>query len=163
MTARPRPSARIAIDIENPYARLGVSPLAGIDEIKRAAGEQRARWMAKRRSEGATGSPEIETKIIEVQDIENQIGTPAARTAYDREHPQNVLLTVQPGPRDRSFGPGGAGALITAWLIEQLGPEAMLVHPDAHWLWLPAGLDSVLVDELVRFRIDNPEPGRSHG
>ncbi len=178
MTARPRPKARIVLDLDNPYARLGVSPLAGIDEIKTVASDQRGRWMAKLRSEGAAGSPEIEAKIIEIQDIEEQIGSPAGRAAYDREHPQNVLLTVQQGVRDRGFGPAGAAALITAWLAEELGPEARLVHPDALWLWLPTGGDPGVMDELARFRRE-PAPqgtgdataaieprtsnGRSHG
>lgn len=151
MTARPRPKARLVLDVDNPYARLGVSPLAGIDEIKRVASERRGQWMAKRRREGQVGTEDTEAKIIEIQDIEKQIGTTEARGAYDREHPQNVLLTVQPGPRDRGFGPIGASTLVTAWLAEELGPDALLIHPDALWLWLPTIVDPALARVLERF------------
>lgn len=157
MTSRPRPKARITVDIDNPYARLGVSPLASIDEIKRMASERRAQWMAKRRAAGATSSPEMESRIMEIQDIEKQIGARATRAAYDREHPQNTLLTVQPGSRDRGIGTAGAAGLVTAWLAEQLGPDALLVHPDALWLWLPADIDPVLAQELARFQLEPVE------
>jgi hypothetical protein len=151
VSARPRPKARLGVDVDNPYARLRVSPLASLDEIKRAASEQRGKWMAARRAEGQQGSAELEAAIIAIQDIEREIGTAAARAAYDREHPQNTLLTVQPAPRDRAFGPAGAAGLVTAWLLEELGADALLVHPDAHWLWLPAGGCPDLLRELARF------------
>jgi hypothetical protein len=151
MTARPRPKARLVLDVDNPYARLGVSPLVGIDEIKRVASDRRGQWMAKRRREGQIGTSDTEAKIIEIQDIEKQIGTAEVRAAYDREHPQNVLLTVQPGPRDRGLGPAGASTLVTEWLAEELGPDALLIHPDALWLWLPAIVDPVLMRVLERF------------
>jgi len=151
MTARPRPKARLVLDIDNPYARLGVSPLAAIDEIKRVASERRGQWMATRRREGQRSAEDTEAKIIEIQDIEKQIGAVEARATYDREHPQNVLLTVQPGPRDRGVGSAGAGTLVTEWLAEELGPTALLIHPDALWLWLPAVVDPVLVRVLERF------------
>jgi hypothetical protein len=151
VSLRPRPKARLILDVDNPYARLGVSPLAGIDEIKRVASEQRGKWMAQRRAEGQQAAAGTEAEIIAIQDVEQQIGTPAARALYDREHPQNVLLTVQPAPRDRAFSAAGTSALVTAWLVEELGADAMVVHPDAHWLWLPAGLDAELLGELARF------------
>ena len=161
MSLRPRPKARLILDVDNPYARLGVSPLAGIDEIKRVASEQRGKRMAQRRAEGQQAAAETEAEIIAIQDIERQIGTPAARALYDREHPQNVLLTVQPSPRDRAFSTAGISAFVTAWLVEELGADAMVVHPDAAWLWLPAGLDAELLGELARFQVhasDDPRP-----
>jgi hypothetical protein len=151
MTGRPRPKAPLAVDVHNPYARLGVSPLASIDEIKRVAGDRRGKGMAQARGGGPAAAADAHARILEIQDIERQIGTPAARAAYDREHPQNALLTVQPGPRDRGFGPAGATSLVTAWLADELGPDALLVHPDALWLWLPAGLDPELARELAQF------------
>jgi hypothetical protein len=160
VSLRPRPKARLILDVDNPYARLGVSPLAGIDEIKRVASEQRGKWMAQRRAEGQQGSADIEAEIIAIQDVERQIGTPAARAIYDREHPQNVLLTVQPAPRDRAFSAAGTSALVTAWLFEELGADAMLVHPDAHWLWLPAGNDAELLAELARYQGHGPDGPR---
>ena len=44
-------------------------------------------------------------------------------------------------PRDRAFEPARAAALLTAWLVEELGSEALINHPDAYALWLPHGLD----------------------
>jgi hypothetical protein len=48
--------------------------------------------------------------------------------------------------------------VVTAWLAEELGPEAMLVHPDALWLWLPLGLDPALATDLARFRLEPAVP-----
>jgi len=168
MTTRPRPKARIQPDLDNPYARLGVSPLASIDEIKQVAANRRGELINRRRRQGADGARDLEQQIIEIQDIEKQIATPGVRAAYDREHPQSTLLTVQAGPRDRGFGPANAASLVTAWLAEQLGTEEQLVHPDALWLWLPAGLDPVLAEVLARFQLDDraapaTESGNSHG
>jgi hypothetical protein len=155
MTSRPRPRARIQLDLENPYARLGVSPLASVDEIKQVAANRRGELIKRRRSQGQDGAGDLEQQIIEIQDIEKQIAAPAARAAYDREHPQSVLLTVQAGPRDRGLGPVGAIGLVTAWLAEELGADARLIHPDALWLWLPSGLDPVLAEALTRFGHDD--------
>lgn len=167
MSPRPRPRARIQIDVHNPYAELGVSPLASLDEIKRVAGERRAQLMNRRRTEGPGVAAEIEARIMAVQEISKLIGARDARAAYDREHPQSTLLTVQTGPRDRALDPAGGMALATAWLAEELGPDARLVHHDALWLWLPAGLDPGLARELARFSLEPtdvpampPRPGK---
>jgi hypothetical protein len=149
--ARPRPKTRIAIDPDNAYARLGASPLASIDEIKRLLSDKRGRAMAARRAKGQQAFGEEEAEIIELQAIEKQLGTPAARAAHDLEHPQNALLTVQPASRDRAFEPARVASLVTGWLAEELGPEAMLLHPDAYWLWIPGGLDPELAAQLQPF------------
>lgn len=148
---RPRPKTRLAIDPDNAYAKLGVSPLASIDEIKKLLSDKRGKAMAARRAKGQAASGEEETEIIELQAIEKEIGSPAARAAHDREHPQNALLTVQPAPRDRAFDPPRVASLVTSWLVEELGPEALLLHPDAYWLWLPGGLDPELSAQLQPF------------
>ncbi|HEX7836201.1 MAG TPA: hypothetical protein VF469_01995 [Kofleriaceae bacterium] len=152
MTAqRPRPRTRLAIDPDNAYARLGAPPLATTDEIKKLLSDKRGKAMAARRAGGQQAFGAHEQDIIELQAIEKQIGTPAARAAYDREHPQNALLTVQSAPRDKAFEPAGVAALVTAWLVDELGPDAMLLHPDAYWLWLPGGLDAELAAQLAPF------------
>lgn len=148
---RPRPKTRLAIDPDNAYARLGSSPLASIDEIKKLLSDKRGKAMAARRAKGQAATGEEEAEIIELQDIEKQIGSPAARATYDREHPQNALLTVQPAPRDRVFEPAKIASLVTSWFVEELGPEAMLLHPDAYWLWIPGGLDPDLAQQLQPF------------
>jgi hypothetical protein len=157
MTAqRPRPRTRLAIDPDNAYARLGASPLATTDEIKKLLSDKRGKSMAARRAAGQQAFGTHEQDIIELQAIEKQIGTPAARAAYDREHPQNALLTVQSAPRDRAFQPTGIASLVTACLLDELGPGAMLLHPDAYWLWLPGGLDPELAAQLAPFTAAEP-------
>lgn len=148
---RPRPKTRLAIDPENAYAKLGASPLASLDEIKKILSDKRGKAMAARRAKGQSASGDDEAEIIELQLLEKQIGSAAAREAYDREHPQNALLTVQPAPRDRAFEPQKIASLVTAWLVEELGADAMLLHPDAYWLWLPGGLDAELAAQLAPF------------
>jgi hypothetical protein len=148
---RPRPKTRLAIDPENAYAKLGASPLASIDEIKRILSDKRGKAMAARRAKGQSASGDDEAEIIELQAIEKQIGSAQSRETYDREHPQNALLTVQPAPRDRVFEPHKIASLVTAWLVDELGSESMLLHPDAYWLWLPGGLDAELAAQLAPF------------
>lgn len=148
---RPRPKTRLAIDPDNAYAKLGISPLASIDEIKKLLSDKRGKAMAVRRAKGQAAAGEEEAEIIELQEIEKEIGSPAARAAHDREHPQNALLTVQPAPRDKAFEPAKVASLVTSWLVEELGPEALLLHPDAYWLWLPGGLDPELAAQLQPF------------
>ena len=148
---RPRPKTRLAIDPENAYAKLGASPLASLDEIKKILSDKRGKAMAARRAKGQAASGDDEAEIIELQLLEKHIGSAAAREAYDREHPQNALLTVQPAPRDRAFEPHKIASLVTAWLVEELGADAMLLHPDAYWLWLPGGLDAELAAQLAPF------------
>lgn len=148
---RPRPKTRLAIDTENAYAKLGASPLASLEEIKKILSDKRGKAMAARRAKGQSASGDDEAEIIELQHIEKQIGSAASREAYDREHPQNALLTVQPAPRDRAFEPAKIASLVTAWLVDELGADALLLHPDAYWLWLPGGLDAELAQQLAPF------------
>jgi hypothetical protein len=150
VSKRPRPKARIVIDPGNAYARLGVSPLASTEEIKAFINDARARALTRRRSQGRDAFGDEDAEIARLQEIEEEIGTPRARAAYDALYPQNELLTVQPCPRDRLLEPRRRAQLATAWLLEVLGPEAQLGSPDAHELWLPRGLDPALAATLVR-------------
>jgi len=164
MTAqRPRPKTRLAIDPDNAYARLGVAPLASIDDIKRQLSERRGKAMATRRARGQVASADDEQAIIELQELEKLIGSPAARAAYDREHPQNALLTVQAAPRDRAYEPARIATLVTAWLADELGPDALLLHPDAYWLWLPGGLPEELAGVLAPFATTGEAAQADHG
>lgn len=148
---RPRPRTPLAIDPDNAYARLGASPRATIDEIKKLLSDKRGKAMAARRARGQQSFGDEEHEIMALQEIEREIGTPAAREVYDREHPQTALLTVQPAPRDKAFEPARIASLATAWLADELGPDAMLLHADAYWLWLPGGLDPELAAQLAPF------------
>jgi hypothetical protein len=157
MTARrPHPKTRMAIDPDNAYAKLGASPRASIDEIKKLLSDQRGKAMAARRARGQQAFGDEEQAIIELQVLDKQIGTAAARERYDREHPQNALLTVQASPRDKVFEPARLTALATAWLFDELGPDALLLHPDAYWLWLPTGLPPELAAQLAPFATAEP-------
>lgn len=153
---RPRPKTRLAIDPDNAYAKLGVSPLASVDEIKKLLSDKRGKAMAARRAKGQAAIGDEEAEIIELQAIEKEIGSPAARAAHDREHPQNALLTVQPAPRDKAFEPAKVASLVTSWLVDELGPEVLLLHPDAYWLWIPGGLDPELAAQLQPFAAAAP-------
>jgi len=113
--------------------------------------DKRGKAMAAARARGQQSFGHEEQEIVELQAIEKLIGAPATREAYDQLHPQNALLTVQPASRDRAFEPAHTAALVTGWLLEELGPEAMLLHPDAYWLWLPGGLDPELAATLAGF------------
>jgi hypothetical protein len=159
--SRPRPKTRLAIDPENAYAKLGASPLATTDELKKLLSEKRGKAMAARRAKGQGTFGDEEQEIIELQAIEKQIGDPRARARYDREHPQNALLTVQPAPRDRALEPARIGGLVTAWLLDELGAEALLLHPDAYWLWLPSGLDPELATQLAPYVRADAAPART--
>jgi hypothetical protein len=137
---RPRSKSLVRLDLHNAYARLGVSPLASTEEIKRVADEKRRELMRRRRSRGQQHFGAEEAEMAEVQQIEGLIGTPKARAAYDRAFPQNELLTVQPSPHDRWLDPRFRDGLITAWLVEELGRDAPLPSPESLALWVPCGL-----------------------
>jgi hypothetical protein len=159
--SRPRPKTRLQIDPDNAYGKLGASPLATTDELKKILSDKRGAALGARRAKGQAAAGDEEAEIIELQALEALIGTPAARAAYDREHPQNALLTVQPAPRDRAFEPARTASLVTAWLVEELGPEgneALLNHPDAYALWLPQGLDSDVANQLAQYTSVPAEP-----
>jgi hypothetical protein len=138
--ARPRPRARVVIDPNNAYSRLGVSPLTPTDEIARILRDRRGALIREARARGEAGDETHE--VAELQQIEDEIGNPRARAAYDMLHPQNELLTVQPAAAGAALDPRTRADLITAWLYDELGPDAALPHPGALAFWLPG--DDVL-------------------
>ena len=148
---RPRPKARIVIDPNNAYARLGVSPLLGTDEIRAFISGLRGKVVGARRGVAAQGFGEAEKEMTRLQEIEAEIGTPRARIAYDQAHPQNELLTVQPGPEDRRFEPRERAGLVSAWLVEELGPEGVFPSAGCRALWSLSGVDAPLAELLSRF------------
>lgn len=158
-TSRPFPRARLVIDPNNAYARLGVSPLASTDEIKSFINDRRSQALARRRSQGREAFGEEDAEITRLQEIEEEIGTARARTAYDQEYPQNELLTVQPSPRDRWLEPRRRAQLAAAWLREELGDQALLISPDSPELWLPRGLAAELEAALVAHVHSPTSPG----
>src|SRR3954464_11519700 len=130
ISKRPRPKARLVIDPNNAYARLGVSPLLSTEEIRAFISGLRGKGVGTRRGGAAQGFGAAEAEMTRLQEIEAEIGTPRARAAYDQAHPQNELLTVQPGPDDRRFEPRERANLVAAWLAEELGPEGVFPSPE---------------------------------
>ncbi len=156
---RPRPKALVRIDPGNAYARLGVSPRASTEEIKRVIDEKRAAVSAQRsaRADGRFGAEEEE--MARLQQIEKEIGTPRARAAYDEAHPMNALLTIQTRGRDRWLERGSRAGLVSEWLVAELGTEVFLPSPESLPLWAPAGLEPGWADELRPFQVRQPGAG----
>jgi len=155
-SGRPRPRTLIAVDPDNAYAKLGVSPLSTTEEIKRVIDERRAAASARRAARADASYGEDDAEMVRLQQLDKEIGTPRARAAYDAAHPANALLTVQPGVRDGWLQRGGRGGLISEWLVEELGADAWLPSPSALPLWLPGGPGPGLLDELRAFQTGPP-------
>ncbi|WP_163995578.1 hypothetical protein [Pyxidicoccus caerfyrddinensis] len=160
---RPRPRARVVIDPDNAYAQLGVSPLSSTEDIKALLNDRRASAIARRRSRGQQQFGAEEAEMARLQKLEAEIGTPRARVAYDREHPQNELLTVQRGPGDRRLEPRHALGVVTAWLQDELGSTVALPSPDSLPLWAPGGISPELAGALAPFEADAPDEGGRTG
>jgi hypothetical protein len=148
---RPRARTMVQLDPDNAYARLGVSPLLPTAEIKEVINRERKEVMRRRRTRGEQRFGPEEAEMTRLQAIEDEIGTPKARARYDRLNPQNVLLTVHPGPDDSCLDPANRAGLATAWLMEELGREGMLPTAESLALWAPGGLDPDLAAFLAAF------------
>lgn len=157
---RPRSKAMVRVDLENAYAKLGVSPLMTTEEIKRVAEQKRRELMRRRRTKSHQQFSAEEDEMTALQAIEDQIGTARAREKYDQANPQNELLTVQPAPHDRWLDPRRRDGLITAWLVEELGQAVTLPSPESLALWAPSGVSPELAALLSMFATDTAtEPG----
>jgi hypothetical protein len=147
---RPRPKGRLVVDPNNAYARLGVSPLSTTEEIKAFVLAKRSKAQASKRSRGDDDFGAAEAEMTRLQEIEEEIGTPRARTKYDAKHPQNELLTVQPARADRRFELRERANLAAAWLVEELGADGEFPSAESIPLWSP-DIDNNLADVLKRF------------
>jgi hypothetical protein len=148
---RPRAKTMVQLDPDNAYARLGVSPLRPTAEIKEVINLERKEVMRRRRTRGDQRFGEEDAEVTRLQEIEDEIGTPRARARYDRLNPQNVLLTVQPGPGDSCLDPANRAGLASAWLVEELGRERAPATAESLALWAPRGLAPELVAFLAAF------------
>lgn len=149
---RPRPKGNVVVDPLNAYARLGVSPLSTTEEIKAFILAKRSKAQQSKRSRGDDDFGAAEAEMTRLQEIEEEIGTPRARTKYDAKHPQNELLTVQPARADRRFELRERANLAGAWLVEELGADGVFPSPESIPLWSP-DLDAELTELLRRFAI----------
>jgi hypothetical protein len=148
---RPRSKTFVTLDLDNVYARLGISPLTPTDEIKDLVNQRRKELMRKRRTRGQHQFGEEEAEMTALQLIEDKVGSPRSRERYDAANPQNVLLTVQPGPRDRLLDRDHWAGVLSAWAVEELGRDAPLPSPESTWLWVPGGLDPEVAAYLEGF------------
>jgi hypothetical protein len=141
----------VGLDVDNAYARLGVSPLLPTDEIKEAINRKRKELSRRRRTRADQQFGEEDAEMARLQAIEDEIGTPKARAQYDRLNPQNALLTIQPAPGDLSLDTRYRSGLATAWLVEVLGRDSLLPSAHALALWAPYGLDDEVIAFLTAF------------
>jgi hypothetical protein len=148
---RPRAKTMVGLDLQNAYARLGISPLLATDEIKELINRKRKDVMRRRRTRAQQQFGEEEAEMTRLQAIEDEIGTPKSRIRYDRLNPQNAILTIQPAPQDVAFDSKHRACLATAWLIEELGNATSLPSPESLSLWVSQGLGPDLTAYLSAF------------
>ncbi|MBV8608866.1 MAG: hypothetical protein JO034_15580 [Singulisphaera sp.] len=160
---RPRASSMVGIDPNNPYAQLGVSPLESTETIRRVGNERIKELRRQLKSRSTQTFSEVEAEIVRIQGILDAIATPRRRIEYDQSNPQNVLLTVQASPHDRWLNPRHRTGLVTAWLREQLGPDALLPSPESLRLGAPAGLAPEVVAAARHARTPGREGGEARG
>jgi len=152
---RPRSRAFLRLDIDNAYERLGISPLAPTEEISSRIAELRgeaARRVKQKLQRGLDDADEAE--IHRLDQIHEEIGDDRRRRVYDEQNPQNVLLTVQPGPSEQLRLRHRRAALVTEWLHGELYADAFLPTPRSLRLWAPAGVPADLLRALAPFARD---------
>ncbi|MBK8920281.1 MAG: hypothetical protein IPM81_02050 [Saprospirales bacterium] len=97
-----------------------------------------------RRGKAAQKFGSADDAFIGLQKLLDAIGNATKREQYDYDNPHNQVLTVQPSPYDKWLDPKKQCDLVSAFLIEALGQDCWLPHPDSLPLWLPTGLDPEL-------------------
>ncbi len=149
---RPRSKSFLRISLENPYAQLGVSPTAPTDEITNRISTllTEAKKRVRARASKSTDDPD-EKEILRLQKIDEQIGDPKRRKAYDEKYPQNIMLTVQPIAAEQAWVRHRRAGLISEWLYDELGESSFLPTPRCLRLWTPSGLDQSTLDFLTRY------------
>lgn len=149
--SRPRSKAFLRIDLNNAYARLGVSPLAPPEEIASRLADLRGKAIRKLKAKATRSIGEDDEAVYRLDLIDEEIGKPKARKKYDENHPQNILLTVQPSPAERAWLGYRKAGLISEWLLDDLGQDAFLPCLRCLQLWSPNGLDNHLLLFLAQF------------
>jgi hypothetical protein len=151
---RPRSKTFLRIDLDNAYARLGVSPLASSDEIAQRIADLRGKAAKRAKAKAARAFGEDEEEINRLDRIDDEIGKPRARKKYDEDHPQNILLTVQPSPAEQSWQRYRKAGLISEWLADVLGEDAFVPSLHCLQMWSPKGLNEELRQFLSSFTRD---------
>lgn len=155
---RPKPAAMVQYDSNNFYSQLGISPLMPTDEIKSLITTEQMRAKGAKRGQSAQKFGSAEEDFIVLQKLLDTIGNAKKREQYDYDNPQNQVLTVQPSPYDKWLDPKKQCDLVSAFLVEVLGQECWLPHPDSLPLWLPTNLDPETEAFLVTFTLNHPIP-----
>jgi hypothetical protein len=150
-TSRPRAKSFLQVDPQNAYQRLKVSPLATTEEIADHISSLRGKAMRDARNKTQRGLGDAEEEILRLQQIEEEIGKSDARERYDEQHPQNVLLTVQPSLAEQAWLRHRQAGLISEWICDELAPEDFVPSLRCLKLWTPSGLDEQLLALLSQF------------
>jgi hypothetical protein len=155
--ARPRSKTFLQINLDNPYGRLGVSPLAPTSAIASRISELRGKAIKRVKAKAARSANDADEEQAHWLDhIAEQIGDPKKRKIYDERFPQNILLTVQPSLTEQAWSRHRRAGLISEWLCELLGQDAVLPAPGCLRLWAPNGLDAVIDQALAEFTAAGP-------
>lgn len=147
---RPRPLSPLTVDLDNAYARAGVSPTLSTEEISRRLREKHRKLQAEAKRSG--GDEALTAQLSDLSALIDQIGDPRRRAAYDAAHPENELLTVQAPRRDALAGPAERAAFVSTWLLEEAAEGELVPHPRCLALWCPAepiGELSALLKDFV--------------
>lgn len=160
---RPNAKSFLQISGDNPYTKLGVSPLAPTAEISlrinTLLAEARRRILAK----GAKVADDPDEKdLLMMQQIDKEIGDPKRRKQYDETHPQNILLTVQPSASEKAWQRYRRSALISEWIWESLraeapagyGEQAFVPTHNCLRLWAPSGIGTPEAEFLGAFEAE---------
>jgi hypothetical protein len=163
---RPNPCGFVQYDPNNYYAKLGISPLTPIKEIKTIImrKQMEIKNQLHRGSQQTSKKTELINQFDKLQKIAESFASPKKREEYDRLNPQSELLTVQSGDYDDWFERSSRLDLVSAWLVKELGREKFLPTPESLPLWCPMGLDPELLDFLsqVEIQVETPNPGVAH-
>jgi hypothetical protein len=157
-----RPSAKSFLEIsgENPYAQLGVSPLAPTGEISTRINTLLAQARRKVLAKAAKSLDDPDEKeLLRLQKIDQEIGEAKRRRTYDERNPQNILLTVQPSASEQAWLRFRRAGLISEWVHQTLsgdcgggyGEMAFLPTANCARLWAPSGLDEAVLTFLAEF------------
>ncbi len=155
--SQPRAKALLKLSLDNPYSKLKVSPLVPtseiVDIIDRRRSEANKRLKAKA---SRTADDPDEAAILELDAIGELIGDDRRRAKYDERHPQNILLTVQQSASERAWRRHSRAGLISDWLYDIAGEEALLPTPRCLKLWAPSGIDPAVQKLLSEFDLLQP-------
>ena len=129
----------VRLDLDNAYARLGVSPLLPTDEIKEVINRKRKDVMRKRRTRGDQQFGEEEAEMTRLAGDRGRDRLAQGPAQYDRLNPQNALLTVQPARATSGSTPSTVPAWSRPGWSRSSAARASLPSPESLALWAPAG------------------------